>query len=135
VEEGLKLWRCIVLILTIIMLLISIIGDDEMSIIVLIICFFALILFQLKNLPPTSYQVLFSAFQLFILLQLAYLIFLAGKLLEVFYYTPEKAFSHGIKSVYYMVTLILFMTVLWRHYQKDQRTALVILVVSQMNVE
>ncbi len=43
--------------LTIIMLLISIIGDDEMSIIVLIICFIALILFQLRNLPVTSYQV------------------------------------------------------------------------------
>lgn len=57
IEEGLKLWRCIILVLTILMLVISIIENNQMSIIVLIICFFALILFQLKTLPMTSYQV------------------------------------------------------------------------------
>ena len=57
VENSLKLWRAIILLLSIIMLIVSFIGDDEMAIIVLIICLFALILFQLKNLPSTSYQV------------------------------------------------------------------------------
>jgi len=57
VENSLKLWRAIILLLSMIMLIISFVGDDEMAIIVLIICLFALILFQLKNLPSTSYQV------------------------------------------------------------------------------
>jgi hypothetical protein len=57
IEAGLKVWRCVILILTIVMLAISIIDNNQMSIIVLIICFFALILFQLRTLPITSYQV------------------------------------------------------------------------------
>lgn len=57
VENSLKLWRAIILLLSIIMLIISFVGDDDMAIIVLIISLFALILFQLKNLPSTSYQV------------------------------------------------------------------------------
>jgi ABC-type uncharacterized transport system permease subunit len=59
--------------------------------------------------------------QLFILLQLAYLVFLFGKLLEDFYSNPTYALESAIKNIFYMMTLILFMTVLWRHYQKDQR--------------
>jgi hypothetical protein len=73
--------------------------------------------------------------KLFILLQLAYFVFLAGKLLEIFYYSPEKAVGSSLKTVFYMTTLILFMTVLWRHYQKDQRTLCDIIVVNQMNIE
>ena len=57
IEQGLKVWRCIILVLTIAMLIVSIFSNNQMSIIVLIICFFALILFQLKTLPSTSYQV------------------------------------------------------------------------------
>jgi hypothetical protein len=57
VENSLKLWRAVILLLSIIMLVISLLGDDEMAIIVLIISLFAIILFQLKNLPSTSYQV------------------------------------------------------------------------------
>lgn len=72
--------------------------------------------------------------KLFILLQLAYFVFLAGKLLEIFYYNPEKAVGSALKTIFYMITLILFMTVLWRHYQKDQRISFVIVVVNQMNI-
>ena len=57
IEEGLKLWRCIILVLTIVMLVTSIVENNQMAIIVFIICLFALILFQLKTLPMTSYQV------------------------------------------------------------------------------
>jgi hypothetical protein len=55
------------------------------------------------------------------LLQLAYFVFLMGKLFEVIYYKPEIALSSSVKNVYYMLTLLLFMIILWRHYQKDQR--------------
>ena len=58
--------------------------------------------------------------KLFILLQLAYLIFLLGKLLEDLYSNPSKTSSSILTSVFFMITLILFMAVLWRHYQKDQ---------------
>jgi hypothetical protein len=47
----------VVLALTVVMLFINLLADDDMVIMVLIICFFALILFQLRNLPSTSYQV------------------------------------------------------------------------------
>ena len=43
--------------MTLVMLLISFISDDEMAIIALIICLFALILFQTKTLSTSSYQV------------------------------------------------------------------------------
>ena len=61
IEQGLKVWRAIILVLTIVILIVSILGNNQMSIIVLIICFFALILFQLKTLPSTSYQVPFHS--------------------------------------------------------------------------
>jgi hypothetical protein len=57
IDEALKLWRGKVLTLTVVMLFISLLTNDEMVIMVLIICFFALVLFQMRNLPTSSYQV------------------------------------------------------------------------------
>lgn len=57
IEEGLKMWRGVVLLLTTIMLFVSLLADDDMTVIFLIISLFALILFQMPNLPTSSYQV------------------------------------------------------------------------------
>lgn len=58
IEQNLKVWRGVILILTLIMLFISLASEDKLSILTLIICFMALLLFQLRNLPTTTYQVL-----------------------------------------------------------------------------
>jgi hypothetical protein len=57
IEQSLKIWRGVVLVLSIVMLLVSLLGNDEMAVIFLIICMFALVLFQMPNMPTTSYQV------------------------------------------------------------------------------
>lgn len=50
---------------------------------------------------------------------MAYFIFLTGKLLETIYYQPDASLSYIAKTVFYMVSVSLFVVILWRHYQKD----------------
>jgi hypothetical protein len=121
IEQSLKIWRGVVLVLTIIMLLISLLADDDMAVIFLIICMFALILFQMPNMPTTSYQVHLSPTQLFIMLLVAFSIFVAGSFFESFYDKSQITSSFVIKNVYNMLTMFVFIIVLWRHYQKDER--------------
>ena len=57
IEDRLRIWRGIILALTIVMLLASIFSKDNWSILSLVIAFFALVLFQMRSLPHTTYQV------------------------------------------------------------------------------
>lgn len=62
IEQNLKVWRGLVLIVTLIMLFIGLASKDKLSFFELIICFMAYFLFQLKKLPTTTYQVLLVIF-------------------------------------------------------------------------
>lgn len=57
--------------------------------------------------------------QLFILLLLAYFIYICGKFLEGFYDRTDITIAYITKNIYNMFAIAVFIIVLWRHYQKE----------------
>lgn len=53
---------------------------------------------------------------------LAYFIYITGSFLEGFYNHDDITFSYVTKNAYDMLVIVIFILVLWRHYQKEART-------------
>jgi hypothetical protein len=59
-----------------------------------------------------------------VLLLVAFSIFMVGQFLESWYDKKELTSPFIIKNVYNILTMGVFIIVLWRHYQRDERTRL-----------
>jgi ABC-type uncharacterized transport system permease subunit len=53
------------------------------------------------------------------LLLVAYFILILGQFLEGFYDKNMVNFEHISRNIFNMFTIVMFIIVLWRHYQKD----------------